>query len=142
MNNRPTPVSLHQLLQQLYDFSLDRHVERRGRLVGNDEACAGGQRHCDHHALAHTAGQLVRVERHPAIGIGNSDLAQEIDGTTLRVGLADRGVGANGGDDLRSDGKHGIECGNRLLEDHADLAATHLAHLGFGQRGRDRAPRT
>jgi hypothetical protein len=49
-----------QLAQQLEDLRRDRHVECRGRLVGDEQARLAGQRHRDHHALPHAAGQLVR----------------------------------------------------------------------------------
>jgi hypothetical protein len=43
------------------DLRLDGHVERGGRLVGDQQRRVAGQRHGDHHALAHAARQLVRV---------------------------------------------------------------------------------
>ena len=52
---------LRQPRHDLEDLRLDRHVERRGRLVGEQELRVAGQRHRDHHALAHAAGELVRV---------------------------------------------------------------------------------
>jgi hypothetical protein len=39
--------------QDLEDLGLDRHVQRRGRLVGDDHVRVVGDRHRDHHALAH-----------------------------------------------------------------------------------------
>ena len=38
-------------------------VERGGRLVGDDQARIAGKRHGDQHALAHAAGQLMRILR-------------------------------------------------------------------------------
>ena len=52
---------LAQLAQQLEDLRLDRHVERGRRLVGDQQLRVARERHRDHHALAHAAGQLVRV---------------------------------------------------------------------------------
>ena len=40
-------------------------------LVGDQEVRVAGQRHGDHHALAHAAGELVRVVVDAALGIGN-----------------------------------------------------------------------
>ena len=51
------------LLDQVEDLRLHRHVERRGRLVGEQHRRAAGERDGDHHALAHAARQLVRVLR-------------------------------------------------------------------------------
>ena len=50
-----------QLLDQLEDLRLHRHVERGRRLVGDQQLRVADQRHRDHRALAHTAGELVRV---------------------------------------------------------------------------------
>ncbi len=41
---------------QLENLRLDRHVERRRRLVGDQQARFARQRHRDHHALSHAAG--------------------------------------------------------------------------------------
>ena len=50
-----------QVLQQLEDLRLDGDVERRGRLVGDQQVGLVGERHGDHHALALAAGELMRV---------------------------------------------------------------------------------
>ena len=50
-----------QLGQQVQDLRLDGHVERGGRLVGDDQLGPAHQRHGDHHALAQAAGELVRI---------------------------------------------------------------------------------
>jgi hypothetical protein len=44
-----------QVAQEVEDLGLDGHVERRGRLVGDEELRIAGQRHGDHDALAHAA---------------------------------------------------------------------------------------
>ena len=59
-----------QLLDQVEDLRLDRHVERGGRLVGDQERRVAGQRHGDHRALAHAAGQLGAGTRRRASGAG------------------------------------------------------------------------
>ena len=51
---------LLQVAQQVEDLGLDGDVERRGRLVGDQQRRLAGQRHGDHHALAHAAGHVVR----------------------------------------------------------------------------------
>jgi len=52
---------LAQASQQVHDFLLDGDVERRGRLVGDEDARVAGQGHGDHRALLHAAGEFVRV---------------------------------------------------------------------------------
>ena len=58
------PVSSRSCSQLAQDLRLDRHVERGRRLVGDQQARRARQRHRDHHALAHAAGELVRVGAH------------------------------------------------------------------------------
>ena len=50
-----------QLAHQVEDLRLDGDVERRRRLVGDQQLGLGGQRHGDHHPLRLPARQLVRV---------------------------------------------------------------------------------
>ena len=56
--HRDPPV-LHQAAQQGEDLRLDGHVERRRRLVRDDEARLGEQGHRDHQPLALAAAELV-----------------------------------------------------------------------------------
>ena len=60
------PVSSRSIAQQLEDLRLDGDVERGGRLVGDEQLRLAGQRHRDHHALAHAARELVRIARRRA----------------------------------------------------------------------------
>ena len=50
-----------QVLQQVDDLGLDRHVQRGDRLVGDDQLGPQGERAGDADALALAAGELVRV---------------------------------------------------------------------------------
>ena len=50
-----------QLLDQLEDLGLGGDVERRGRLVGDQQLGLAGQRHGRHGALAHAAGELEGI---------------------------------------------------------------------------------
>ncbi len=51
---------LLQVAHEVEDLRLDRDVERRGRLVADDEIGVGGDRAGDRDALALTAGKFVR----------------------------------------------------------------------------------
>jgi hypothetical protein len=55
---------LLQSLQQPQHLGLDGHVERRGRLVRDQQLRVTGQGHGDHDPLLHAAGELVRIFRH------------------------------------------------------------------------------
>ena len=61
------PNSCLQLGEQREDLILDRDVERRRRLVGEQQLRPGGDRDRDHHPLAHAAAELVRVGVEPAL---------------------------------------------------------------------------
>ena len=70
---------LLQLAHQLEDLRLDRHVERGGRLVGDQHLRVARQRHRDHHPLAHAAGQLMRIGVGAPLRLGDRDAAQHLD---------------------------------------------------------------
>ena len=66
-----------------HDFQhlrLNRHVERRRRLVGEQQLRVAGHGHGDHHALSHTTGELVRVVVDAALGLGDADHLEQLDG--------------------------------------------------------------
>ena len=52
---------LIDLLEKLHDLVLDRDVQRCRRLVADDQIGVQDDRHCNHHALSHTAGQLMGI---------------------------------------------------------------------------------
>ena len=64
-----------QLEQEVQDLRLDRHVERRHRLVGDDELRLERERARDADALALAAAELVRVARRE-LGREADDLEQ------------------------------------------------------------------
>ena len=90
-----------QALQQREDLRLHGHVERRRRLVGDQQLRLVGERHRDHRALAHAAGELVRVLVDAPAGIGDPDEAQQLDRALARLRLGDVAVGAHRLDQLR-----------------------------------------
>jgi hypothetical protein len=55
------PNSALQPGQQVEDLGLDGSVQCGGRLVRDDQLRAQRERHRDHRALPHAAGELVRV---------------------------------------------------------------------------------
>ena len=75
---------LLQVLQQREDLRLHGDVERRGRLVGDQQIGLVGERHRDHHALALAAGKLVRIALEPALRIADADLGQHLDDARAR----------------------------------------------------------
>ncbi|MOA52266.1 hypothetical protein D3C78_1755330 [compost metagenome] len=68
-----------ELVEDAKHFELYRHVERRGRLVGDQEFRPGNQHHRDHRALAHAARNLVRVEIVNALRITDLHRGQHVE---------------------------------------------------------------
>ena len=66
---------LLQVLEQVDDLGLDRHVERRHRLVADDQLGLHRQRAGDADALALAAGELVRIAAH-VVGLQADGLEQ------------------------------------------------------------------
>jgi len=66
-----------QLGQQIEDLRLNRHIQRGGRLVRNQQLRPVGQCHGDHHPLALPAGQLMRIGRQAAFSVADADLTQK-----------------------------------------------------------------
>ena len=114
---------LLQLVQQVDDLLLHRHVEGGGRLVGNDELRVARQRHGDEHALALPAGELVGVGAQRALRIQAHQLQQLLGAAgaaALRQLLH-----------LRLDEHGGVQGRQRVLVDHGDLAAAQRVHLAL-----------
>ena len=61
-----------QFAQQQQDLDLHGGIERRGRLVREQDFRLAGQRQRDHRALPHAAGHLMRIGVEPAFGGGNA----------------------------------------------------------------------
>ncbi len=116
---------LAQVPDALEDLRLDRHVERGGGLVRDQDVRVAGKRHGDHHALAHAAGELERVGVDPLAGSRYPDALEQLHDPLagLRVGYPL--VCLDLLDDLRPDLLHRVQRAHRVLEDHRDLRAAH-----------------
>ncbi len=122
-----------EVAHQVEDLGLDRHVEGRCRLVGDQQFGRAGERDGDHHPLAHAAGELVRVFPDAPPRLGDADQRQHLHRPLLRVLARQTLMQPQGLADLAPDGQHRVERGHRLLEDHADGVAADAAHLALGQ---------
>ena len=103
-------------------------VERRRRLVGDQQRRPAGDRHGDHDALAQAARQLVRVLSEATLGRPDADHAEQLERGGARRGLAQAAVDAQHLGDLEADREGRVQAGHRLLEDHADAVAADVAH--------------
>jgi hypothetical protein len=126
----PEPVD------QRENLSLNGHVERGGRLVGDQQTRIAGHGERDHHALAHAAGHLVRIIMRAASGVGNLDAREHLLRAPPRRPPVEPEMQANLLRDLLSGAQHRVERSHRLLKDHRDLAAAQapgLIRRGPGQ---------
>ncbi len=87
--------ALAQLVDQVEDLRLDRHVERRRRLVGDEELRLARERYGDHHALAEPAGKLVGVVVEALGRMGHPDELQDLERAIAGVLLRDLAVEPN-----------------------------------------------
>src|SRR5450830_644987 len=122
---------LLRVLEQFQDLRLHRHVERRGRLVGNQQVGLIRQGHRDHHALALAARQLVRIARQPPLRIGDADMIEQLDDARARRLPRKPLMQQQYLADLLFDRVQRIERGHRLLEDDGDVVAADVADGGL-----------
>ena len=113
--------------EQVDHVRLRRHVERGRRLVGDQEVGIRCECHRDHHALAHPAGELVRILGEAVGRRGDADLGKERDRPLAGLGPRDVVVLPDRLDELELDRLHRVERSERVLEDHRDLPASHTA---------------
>ena len=118
------------------DLGLYGHVERGRRLVGDEEARAQGERHRDHHALPHAAGELVRVHAGDLARPLDPDLSEELG--RLPAGFAALHAVARLEDlrHLKPGRQHRVERRHRVLGEIPDQPPASPAELGAGE-GRD-----
>ena len=120
-------------LEDIQDLGLDRHIESRRRLVGDDDLRI--VRDCDSNddTLAHATGELVRIRIETVLRIGDADKREELDAALVHVLLAHlRVVDEKGLCELVADGEHRRESAQRVLEDHGDPRSAQLRHLLVG----------
>src|SRR5579885_109618 len=117
-----------QVENNVEDLRLDGDIERGGRLVSNQHLRIARKRHCDHGALTHAPGQLMRVSLGALLRLGNTGEAQHGDRLVPRILAADVFVQQHRFRNLAADGEHRVERGHRLLKDHGDVLAAHQAH--------------
>ena len=79
MSRTAIPYSRCSSADQIENLRLDGDVERRRRLVCDQQARITGERHGDHHALAHAAGHFMRIGVDARRRIGNLDAGHQCD---------------------------------------------------------------
>ena len=138
MSSTDMPVSSLKLLDQIEDLGLRGHVERRRRLVRDQQGRARDESHGDHGALAQAAGELERIGLEGSLGIGEADPREHFHGALVRLGLIHVGVDHQRFGNLVADGVERRQRGHRLLEDHGDAPAAKSVHdVALRRQGRD-----
>ncbi len=128
------PRGLLHVAEHLHHLCLDGDVEGSGGFVGDEDLRLVGNRHGNHRALTHATGVLVRELIDASPRFGHADEVEQLDGSRSGRLLGDIAVGADGLDDLRTDGEHRVEGGHRVLEDHRDVVTAHRAHVSIRER--------
>ena len=120
-----------QLQHQLDHVQLCQAVQRRGRLIG-DQQCRAQQHHRgEHDALAHATGELMRVGRQALFRVLDADALQHGDATLADRRRIQRGVQLERLAHLPANGQRRVERHHRFLEHHADPRTAHFTH-GLG----------
>jgi len=117
-----------EIAQEVEDLRLERHVERGGGLVRDEEIRLAEQRHGDRDALAHAAGELMGKIVDPPLGIGNADPRQKAHRAGPLLLAREIGVAELHIDHLRADRQHWIERAHGVLEHHGDAPAPERPH--------------
>jgi hypothetical protein len=123
------PGPLLQVAQQVEDLRLGGHVERRRRLVRDQQAGASGEGHGDHRSLADAPAELVGVLLQPSLGAGHARQPEQFDRPLAGRRRRHPVVQADGLGDLVADGVHRTEGGHRLLEHQRHVAPPDGPHL-------------
>ena len=122
-----------QIGQQRQDLLLDGDIERGGRFIRDKKLGTVHNRHGDHDALPHAAGELVREIARPPRSIGDRHIIHRGHRPLLRLRPGNFGMSQNGFGDLIADTHHRIESRHRLLKNHRDARATQAPHRFFGK---------
>ena len=125
----------------VHNLGLNGDVQRRGRLVGEDQGRLANETDGNQRALLHAAGELVRVITVARFRRRDADFAHHLQHPLfLPVGAPvnatpprQETVQPQGLADLLADRENGIERALRVLKDHRDFPAAQRPHLAGRQ---------
>ncbi|MNN10862.1 hypothetical protein D3C81_1237980 [compost metagenome] len=121
--------ALLQLDQQLKNLLLHRDVERRGRLVSDQQFRLIRQRHRNHHPLPLTTGKLMRIGFQALQRLANADQFQQLQRPFTGSAALEAFVNLQYFADLLFHRVQRVQRGHRLLENHRNAVAAQAAHL-------------
>ena len=128
------PVLPLQFPDQMEDLRLCRHVQRRRRLVGNQQFRVQRQRHRDHRPLPLPAAELMRKRPHQTRRIRQVHAVQQLDDPRPSRRRPELGVDAQHLGDLPPDPVQRVQRRHRLLKDHRDPRPAGCPHRRRGRR--------
>ena len=76
--NQPHAALGHKIIQNGQNLHLHRDIKRAGWFIGNQQIGFRHQHHRNHDALAHAAGNLMRVKPHDAFRIADAHRFQHL----------------------------------------------------------------
>ena len=112
-----------QVAQQVENLCLDGDVQRRGRLIRDQDRRFAGDGHGDHRPLQHAARELEGILQGPLLRFRDTGHRQQFNRSRQRLLARSAPVHLQGLGDLGADGHGGVQRGHGVLEDHADLRA-------------------
>ena len=114
-------AALAQFGQQLHDLALDRHVQRGGGLISDQQLGLAGQGHRNHDALLLATRELVRIGILAARRLWDTDFLQQSLRPTARLLAAHAFVHTQHLGQLEADGVDRVERAHRVLENHGHV---------------------
>ena len=127
---------LSKCAKKLDDLLLRCWVQRRRRLVGNDERWSASNGLCDENALTLTAAQLVRVGAGNVIGVSGKDGGKQVARLLLKRKSVQTFVGCQNIADLPPYLQSWMERRSGFLKDQTDAPTTNFSEIvrrGFQQ---------
>ena len=121
-----------QIQHQIENLRLDGDIERGGGFIGDQQRRFTRQGHRDHGALAHAAGELVRIGDRALFRRVDADGFELADGEVFRLRPANAFVQHQHLGDLPADLHHRVQRRHRFLEDHRHALAAQRPPVGRG----------
>jgi hypothetical protein len=131
-----------KLAQEPQNLKLNRHVERRRRLVGNEHLRPAGKRNGNHHTLPHPAGKLVWEGRKLQRRIGDTNEFKELPRTEQRSFHGKVFADPDSLRNLVADTAYWVQGSHGLLKDHRYRSVPNANALPRLQSGNISAPKS
>ena len=122
-----------QILHQFQNLRLNGYIQRRGRLIRDQNIRFARQRHGDHHALPHTARKLIGILLQALFRFVDAHQREHLLSARLRLFTVAPRMNADRLHQLIADGVYGVQGRHRILEYDRNLIAADLAHFIIGK---------